>query len=374
MLGSVPTRLALAVALVITIPVATAAQDPTPEGTDWQLIQYTEGSGLASVPWFVDATLSMEDGTAGGSGGCNGLSGSYALDGPDLSFSGLGVTTMGCPDPIGAVEEAYLAALSDIAGYDISPVGEDELLRLLDADGEALLVFHTAPSASTGPDDSSIAVELEALQARVERHEERIKELESQVAELTAALAPGSGDNETAALYAAERVLLEAVPADIAANCVPRRSDNPRGTVAALQCPPGDRGVRDMAYYLMNEKNAGAVWEQHMEQHAVPETGSCWWGQPSLSVATGALGLAGCYLDADGRANLRYATEVTNCRQLDAGATHIKRPAVYIAVLGEDDDIAALTRWAEPREWAGAEDLVEILQRPDAKWDPSCPR
>lgn len=378
MLRSASTRLALATALITIVPSATVAQGPTPEGVDWQLVGYSDGGGLQTVPWYVEASLRLEDGQATGSAGCNGFGGSYELDGLTLTFSESRMTTMGCPEPIDEIEVAYLSSLESVASYGLFPVRDDELLWLLDSDGETVLLFHTP-----------VAARLDALQARVDRHEERIdsirigalrdriKTLEGQVQQLSATPAPSSGGSgSSAALNAAEKVLLEAVPADIAADCVPRRSDNPSGTVAALQCKPdGDPVVRDMAYYLMNENNAAKAWTQRMKQWAVPDDGkSCWRGQQTQWASTGALELAGCYVDGNGRANLRYAAEVTNCRQLDAGDTHIKRPAVYIAVLGQDGDIASLTRAIEPREWAGPEDLVERLERPGAKWDPSCPR
>jgi hypothetical protein len=131
---------------------------------------------------------------------------------------------------------------------------------------------------------------------------ERIKGLGAQMEELSG-VAP-----DPSALNAAERVRLEAIPADSADSCVPRRTDDPV--------------MRDMAYYLMGDGRAWRTWRQRMWEWAVPgESRGCWRGQPGLSVATGSLDTAGCYLDANGRANLRYATEVTLCRQLDAGKT-----------------------------------------------------
>ncbi len=48
--------------------------------------------------------------------------------------------------------------------------------------------------------------------------------------------------------------------------------------------------------------------------------------------------------------------------------------ALAISLPSEDDDIAALTRRPEAHEWAGARDLVVPIKRPEAEWDPSCPR
>lgn len=381
MIRSVPTRLALVAALALSLPAATVAQDATPEGIDWQLTQYLDGAEMTAVPWDVDASLRLDQGEAKGSAGCNGFGASYVLDGEDLTFSAPGSTLMGCADSQMAVEAAYLAALPEVATWSMATVGEWQILMLQDDSGENLLRFEIAALGLTRSDLRALAAELAALRTEVDRHDERIddirvatlreriKALEAQVQELSGE-AP-----DTSALNAAERVLLEAIPAAFADSCVPRRTDNPTGTVAALQCQPDDPVVRDMAYYLMGDDRAWRTWRQRMREWAVPgDSRGCWRGQPGISVATGSLDTAGCYVDANGRANLRYATEATICRQLDAGKTHLKRPAIYIAVLGEDDDIAALTRWAEPREWAGARDLVVPIDRPDAKWDPSCPR
>lgn len=63
----------LVASLVITIPVPGAAQDevPGPGGERWDLTAYDADGQLAAVPWNIDATLLLEDGTASGSAGCN---------------------------------------------------------------------------------------------------------------------------------------------------------------------------------------------------------------------------------------------------------------------------------------------------------------
>lgn len=388
MIRSVSTRLALATALLLALPAATVAQE-SPEGIDWHLVRYSDGGSEAIVPWYVDATLRLDGSDAVGLGGCNGFGATYELDGDDIDFGSPGHTDIGCAEPVMRLEETYMAALPQVVSWATDSGVDGRLLYLRNANDDNLLTFETATQALTGSDIRALAAELDELRAQIDRHEERIdsirigtlrdriKTLEAEVEQLSATPAPDSGGSgNSSAMNAAERVLLEAVPAGIAADCVPRRSDNPNGTVAALQCQPdSDPVVRDMAYYLMNENDASKVWGQRMRQWAVPENGkSCWKGQKSRSAVTGALGLAGCYVDGNGRANLRYATEVTNCRQLDAGDRRIKRPAVYIAVLGQDDDMARLTRAAEPRDGAGPRDLVEIIKRPGAAWDPSCLR
>ena len=74
MLRSASIRLALAAALITTLPAASVAQGPTPEGVDWQLVGYSDGGGIQTVPWYVDASLRLEDGQATGSAGCNACS------------------------------------------------------------------------------------------------------------------------------------------------------------------------------------------------------------------------------------------------------------------------------------------------------------
>lgn len=81
-------------------------------GTTWVLIDL-DGSEelLGAAP-----TLEIgEDGTVGGSAGCNTYSGPYAAEGMEISIGPLATTKMACEGPAGDIERTYLAAL-DAAG------------------------------------------------------------------------------------------------------------------------------------------------------------------------------------------------------------------------------------------------------------------
>ena len=121
-----------------------SSQAASLEGTTWILAQQAVDGALSPIPDGVLATLLMQDGASGGSGGCNSWFGDYTLDGTSLTFSDIGSTMMFCEGPAGEVEQAYLANLADVATYTI--VGSQ--LNLLSADGAPLLVFDAAPAPS----------------------------------------------------------------------------------------------------------------------------------------------------------------------------------------------------------------------------------
>ncbi len=95
-----------------------------------------DDGGLDGVTWILDApsldiladglppgaavTLRLEDGTVGGSAGCNHYGGSYQLDGDAIAFEGFALTQMACDEPLMALDQAYLAALSSVDGYQVS--------------------------------------------------------------------------------------------------------------------------------------------------------------------------------------------------------------------------------------------------------------
>jgi heat shock protein HslJ len=121
-----------------------SAQAASLEGTTWILSQQAVDGALAPLPEGVVATLLMQDGAAGGSGGCNSWFGDYALDGDALTFSRIGSTMMFCEGPQSDVEQAYFANLGSVASYSIA----GSQLTLLSADSAPLLVLDEAPEAT----------------------------------------------------------------------------------------------------------------------------------------------------------------------------------------------------------------------------------
>lgn len=384
MIRSTLVRAALALALVTTVPAATAAQvddSATPEGVDWHLANV----GTDGVPWYADATLLLSSGEATGSTGCNRFGGSYTLAGEGLAFDSIAATERGCPEGLGEVEEAFLAALPLVATWSV----EDEALIMADAAGNPQLRFEQPVVALTSSDVANLAALLEAhgsaderLQAAIDRLAERVDDmrigvLRDRIKALEAAATKSAGP-DLSAFTAAEKVLLGAVRKDIAQTCEPRRSQNPAGTIAALQCEPDAPQVADMAYYLMESNDAEKVYQQRMRAYQVKEgtqDRSCANGRPSqMWWVGGGFEVAGCYRNEDGRANLRFVNTLAQCRQLTAGDRQVKNPSIYIAVLGPDRDIGSLWGWAaSSRDWEAGEDLFDPIVQPGQPWSDQCP-
>ena len=124
------------------VDTAAAPEGPALEGTNWVLSESTDlGVSLDGVT----VSARFQDGTVAGTSGCNSYTGPYEVDGEDLTIGPeIASTQMACEDPQAAVEQAYLAALPEVASFAIA----DETLTLSNGDGDALLVF----DASVGAD------------------------------------------------------------------------------------------------------------------------------------------------------------------------------------------------------------------------------
>lgn len=116
-----------------------SAEAPALEGTEWLLseLQGSDGGLQAALP-DRNVTALFDGERVGGSSGCNQYGGSYTLDGESLSIGPLMSTLMACPEP-GVMEQeaAFTGLMSETASYQV----EGQELRLLDADGQVLLVF-----------------------------------------------------------------------------------------------------------------------------------------------------------------------------------------------------------------------------------------
>ncbi|PWB54460.1 MAG: hypothetical protein C3F13_06815 [Anaerolineales bacterium] len=111
------------------------AQNQGLAGTSWEVIAYNNGKqAVTSV--LAGTTLSAdfgEDGTLSGSSGCNSYSGSYKLDGKNISIGPLVSTKMYCGEPAGAMDQEtqFLLALESGKAY----VVEGNALELRTQDG-----------------------------------------------------------------------------------------------------------------------------------------------------------------------------------------------------------------------------------------------
>jgi heat shock protein HslJ len=142
----------VAVALTASLAAAATGSEPEPEpmpvdlieGITWVLTSQVVDGELAALPDGAFVSLRMEDGQAGGQGGCNSYFSSYELDGFDLTFSDIGSTMMACLPPLMDVEAAYFANLAAVAAY-FSTGGS---MALLDGDENIILEFSPAPEVS----------------------------------------------------------------------------------------------------------------------------------------------------------------------------------------------------------------------------------
>jgi len=97
---------------------------PTPlVGQVWQLTGYNNGKeAISSARNGTEINLEFrDDGTLGGSDGCNRYMSGYTLSGAALTIGPLASTRMACKGPEGAAEQArdYAAALGAVTGYRI---------------------------------------------------------------------------------------------------------------------------------------------------------------------------------------------------------------------------------------------------------------
>jgi heat shock protein HslJ len=141
---------ALMVSAVAQTAEALAEGENTPlEGTLWVLTSYVDAQGEAVEPVAgSEVTANFQDGRLGGNASCNNYGADYTVDGNNLTI-GLAVTTMMLcqPEEVAQQEQAYLAALAQVATYQI----DGDTLTLADAEGNTLLTFAVSrPAPLTG--------------------------------------------------------------------------------------------------------------------------------------------------------------------------------------------------------------------------------
>jgi len=104
----------------------------------WTLVSYVndEGETVAVLP-ETEITIEFQDGEFGGNAGCNNYFGSYEVEGGGLAFGPMGSTMMACLPAVMEQEVQYLAALGNLASYQV--VGGE--LQMMDGDGEIVLTF-----------------------------------------------------------------------------------------------------------------------------------------------------------------------------------------------------------------------------------------
>jgi len=111
------------------------------EGTHWVL----SGSTSLGVPvGDVAVSAQFENGTVGGTSGCNTYRASSTSNGSRLTIGPIASTQMACDPDRMAVERAYLDRLAMVAGFTIS----GSQLTLSDSSGKPVLEFNASSGAS----------------------------------------------------------------------------------------------------------------------------------------------------------------------------------------------------------------------------------
>ncbi len=135
---------------ILTYEKAAAPETVSLEGPTWELLSYDDGNTtMVSVIAGTTVTATFENGSVGGSAGCNTYGGEYTADGSALTVGTIFRTEMYCLEPAGVMdqEDRYLDLLGSAAGYRI----EGDRLTITDSAGNAVLVFRALPEPEALP-------------------------------------------------------------------------------------------------------------------------------------------------------------------------------------------------------------------------------
>jgi heat shock protein HslJ len=129
--------------LLLAAPLAPAPSTTAPlEDTRWKLIRLgTQGVTIASPERAPYLILQSDQKRVAGSGGCNRLTGSYLLDGEQLTFAQMAGTMMACSQGM-ELENAFHDALGKVARWRI----DGKRLELFDAAGNLAAQFEPGPT------------------------------------------------------------------------------------------------------------------------------------------------------------------------------------------------------------------------------------
>jgi heat shock protein HslJ len=117
------------------LPAQPAATSPDAlSGTAWQMITLNGQPALAEA----GVTIAFAAGRVAGSDGCNTYSGTYTIDGTNMQFNQpFRSTMMMCAQPVMAQAQVYLAALGQVASFQIA----GSQLTFLDANGKEVVMY-----------------------------------------------------------------------------------------------------------------------------------------------------------------------------------------------------------------------------------------
>ena len=169
----------------------------------------------------------------------------------------------------------------------------------------------------------------------------------------TPTLAPKQTSKAPPAWTKQERAIRDAIRADVAVGCAPRHRDLPPGTIAAVECEPGNAPASRVGFYLFAK--AGDALDVYLARVRAEgltldsDTGPGWEGatycKGNIEPAAFAEGdtlhcpdREAIFVNSDGYANYR-----------------VVRGRLYIGALGTSRDIHDLNDWA----WKGSDEGIE---------------
>lgn len=125
-------------------------------GMTWELSAYGESDTPDEVlgTTMVSARFKADDRTVSGTGGCNGFSGHYSIEGNRLTVSDLVGTEIYCPEAgVMDQESAYLSLLSDAQRFTV----DGDTLHIIAADSR-ILCFHKRVEVTLTADNNTSVV------------------------------------------------------------------------------------------------------------------------------------------------------------------------------------------------------------------------
>jgi heat shock protein HslJ len=132
-------RLAFALlALAISVTACQGASGSL-TGATWRLVSYGSADAQTDAVAGIPTSLNFsEDGTVGGTMGCNQFGGDYETRADQITFSALNSTLMACEEPLMTQESAVLAALSgtvtfQVDGTKLTITAEDGSVAVFDS-------------------------------------------------------------------------------------------------------------------------------------------------------------------------------------------------------------------------------------------------
>ncbi len=122
--------------LVCALTLSACGSSDALAGTSWTLVSYGDPANPTAAVSGVDTNLDFaQDGTLGGSMGCNSFGGDYKVKGSQIVFGSLFSTMMACDEPLMSQETATFAVMSGTVDFAIN--GNN--LTITSADGSRVL-------------------------------------------------------------------------------------------------------------------------------------------------------------------------------------------------------------------------------------------